>query len=254
MDNGLIKLLEEAGFSGKESAVYLALLELGQGTVARIAQVTKLKRPIIYVTLETLAKRGYVSMVTNKKIITYAVSDPSIISARLTTTAKHFLEMLPYLQTLGNKSGQRPHITYYDTWEGIWNVFKEASYSKDVMLVTSYARLMQKHPSATETWISGCERGVYSLQGWKHLVPNKPSEKEIVQRLVRVGQNVRTVTNDDLHSLDLAVYDKKISITAIDEQPFMVVIESDSLARSLRAMLGIIWHTGQQLENEKQKE
>lgn len=252
MDDGLMKLLEEAGFGGKESAVYLALLELGQGTVARIAHITKLKRPIIYVTLDGLAKRGYVSMVPNKKVITYMVSDPSIISARLTTTAKHFAEMIPYLQTLGNKSGQRPHITYYDTWEGIWNVFKETSYSKDVMLVTSYARLMQKHQSATGTWISSCERGVYSLQGWKHLVPDKPSERELVQRLVHIGQDVRAVDNDDLHSLDLAVYGNKISITAIEESPFMVVIESDSLARSLRAMLGIVWHAGKQLQNEKQ--
>src|SRR3989344_5855167 len=208
MDNGLIKLLEEAGFNTKESAVYLALLELGQGTVALVAHLTKLKRPIIYVTLEALAKRGYVSLLTNKKIVTYSVSDPSIISARLTTTAKHFLEMLPYLQTLGNKSGRRPHITYYDTWEGIWNVFKETSYGKDVTLVTSYARLMQKHPSATEMWISSCERGVYPLQGWKHLVPEKPSEKEIVQRLVHVGQDLRSVIKGDLHLLDLAVHRK----------------------------------------------
>lgn len=244
MDSGLKKLLEDSGLSDKESSVYLALLELGQATVARIAHITKLKRSIIYVTLEDLARQGYVSRVTSRKIITYAVSDPSIIAARLTTTAKYFSEMLPYLQTLGNKNNQRPRITYYDTWEGIWNVFRETSYCKNVLLVTSYARLMQRHPVATEAWFAGCERGVYKLKGWKHLVPDKPSEMEFIQRLTHIGQNVRTIAGDDFHSVDLAVYDDKVSITAIEEHPFMVVLQSVSLACSLRAMLESIWMTG----------
>ena len=86
MDETLLKLLEQTGFTKKEALVYLALLELVQGNVSEIAKITELKRPIIYVILEGLIKRGYVSELPNKKINTYQASDPSIILSKLSLT------------------------------------------------------------------------------------------------------------------------------------------------------------------------
>ena len=96
MDSGMVRLFEDSGLSEKESRVYLALLELGQASVSRVADAAKLKRSITYVTLESLNEKGYASIVGGKKIAIYAAGDPTMLSARLSTTARHFAEVLPY--------------------------------------------------------------------------------------------------------------------------------------------------------------
>src|SRR5262245_40680703 len=123
MDAGMVNLLIDAGLSDKEACVYLALLEAGQATVSRIAEGTKLKRPTVYVTLKSLAEKGYASKMPNKKIETYSAGDPAILSAKMSTTAKHLLEMLPYLQSLQKRTGKQPHITYHDTEEAVRNIY-----------------------------------------------------------------------------------------------------------------------------------
>ena len=61
MDNDYLNLLSSIGLQQKEAKVYLALLELEQGTVSKIAKLSGLKRPTIYLILDDLIKNGYVT-------------------------------------------------------------------------------------------------------------------------------------------------------------------------------------------------
>lgn len=239
MDVGILNLLQRANLSDKESRVYLSLLELGRGTVAQISKKSGLKRSIIYVTLEILMRLGYVTEISGKKVNTYAPSDPTLIASKLTTTAKDFLGMLPYLQTLSNKTGNRPRIEYFESPEAIWSVYEDTSRYRDVFLLTSYKRLALFFPKYTDEWIRRCTKGVFTLSGWRHLIP-KNDDIEIVRRL-NVTQNTRVIDEKGLHTLDFAVYGNKVSITSLEEKPFAVVFESQSLAVSLRALMSIIW-------------
>ncbi len=244
MDEGLVKLLAEAGLSDKESRVYLALLETGQATVNRIAQITKLKRPIIYVTLESLEKIGYASKVPNKTVSTYSAGDPAVISAQLSTTSKHFLEMLPYLQTLGMRTGKRPKISFYDAEEAIWRIFKEQSHESDASVVTSYGRIYHHFPKLTEEWLKSCERGIYKLKNWRHIITDEPKDIEIGKRLAAIGQKVKSIHGANTRVVDMVIHDNKVSITLIDKEPFINIIESEALALSMREIFDIVWKAG----------
>jgi len=244
MDEGLVKLLEEAGLSDKESRVYLALLATGQATVNKIAQVTKLKRPIIYVTLESLEKIGYASKVPNKTVSTYSAGDPAVISAQLSTTSKHFQEMLPYLQTLGARTERRPKISSYDSVEAIWRAFKEQSLESDVSVITSYGRIYNLFPKLTEEWLKNCEKGVYKLKNWRHIITDEPKDIEIGKRLTAIGQKVKAIRSANTHLVDLVVYDNKVSLALIDKEPFINIIESEPLALSMRGIFEVVWKDG----------
>ena len=54
--------LQELGLSEKEARVYLALFELGPSVVSGLAKKAGINRSTTYVILETLAKRGLVSV------------------------------------------------------------------------------------------------------------------------------------------------------------------------------------------------
>jgi len=240
---GLVKLLNDSGLSEKEALVYVSLLENGSATTTKISRQTGLKRPTTYIVLESLSKKGYASTIPGKKVSTYMPGDPAILGAKLNTTAKYFLEMLPYLQTLQNKSGNKPKISYYDSEEAIWGVFRETSQHPDVRLITSYERLSGYYPRETEEWLKNCERRVYRLKNWRHLISETSETSKIEKRLISSGQDVRTLPNIDMHDIDLAIYQSKISITLISQEPFMVVIESNEIAHSMTNLFDFVWNS-----------
>lgn len=248
MDDGLIKLLEPAGFTTKEAKIYLALLELGQGTVAKIAKKSELKRPIIYIILEGLIKRGYVSELPNQKINSYQAINPLIILNQLKDSAKNLSEMLPILQTLGNSSQNKPKITYYDTPSGIWNAYDEMNHIKDLFLITSYAKMEQFFPQELKRWFNNYNQGLYRLAG-QHLIPDTPEDIEIGKKLVASNQQVRVLKNLNNLDMDFVIFGNKLAITAFEENPFAIIIESVGVAKSMRDIFNMVWTIGFKIKN-----
>ena len=243
MDDNLVKLLEPAGFTDKEAKVYLALLELGRGTVAGIAKKSDLKRPIIYVLLEGLTKRGYVSELPNQRINTYQAIDPSVILNQLKTSTKNFSEMIPILRTLGNSGQNKPKISYFDNLNGIWNAYEEMNHIKDSFFITSYSKIDKFFPEGINSWLNNYDQGLYQLAG-RHLIPDTPADLEFGKKLLKANQQVRILTNQKNLDMDFSIFGNKIAITAFEKNPFAIVIESPGLALSLRGIFDIVWENG----------
>lgn len=247
MDKDLLKLLEDTGFTGKESQVYLALLELSQGNVTDISKITELKRSIIYVILEGLVKRGYVSEIPDKKINNYQATDPSVILRQLQTTAKNFSEMLSFFQTLHNKGKKRPKISYYETKDGIWNIYEEMSRTKKPFFISSYSSIKKYFPRAIEKWIQEDRKSELAENG-QHLVPNNPEDIAIGTEFKKANQKVKVLQNIKELKLDFTVFGNKLAITSFENNPFIVVMESEELAKSVRALFEIIWQSAEELK------
>lgn len=240
MDIDLLKLLENTGFTEKEARVYLALLELGKGDVSDIAKIAELKRSIVYVLLEGLIKRGYVSKLPNQKINTYQAIDPSIILNQLKKITKNFSEMLPIFRTLHNKGKKRPKITYYETKEGIWNIYQEINQSEDAFFISSYEKIEKLFPGSTDEWIRLYKKGMIPLKG-RHIVANNDFELDYGKKISKIGQQVRFLEKIKDFSMDFSIYTNKLAITSLEDEPFIVLIESESLVNSIRPIFEIAW-------------
>src|SRR6185369_12406710 len=72
----LEKYLQTIGLSDKEASVYLALVQVDNAAVLDLSKKTKLKRPTVYVILESLAKKGLVSETTVGKKTHYQAEPP----------------------------------------------------------------------------------------------------------------------------------------------------------------------------------
>ncbi len=72
MDNtNIVFRLTELGFTGKEAEVYNALVVLGEARMTELAQRTGLKRPTVYVIVESLKQKSLVSQIQKGKIDFY---------------------------------------------------------------------------------------------------------------------------------------------------------------------------------------
>lgn len=245
----LIQLLESAGLNEKESKVYLSVLETGQTTIQGIAKISGLKRPIIYVILEELSRRGLVSDVPNKKTKTYQAADPSIISAQMQTATKNFSEMLPIFRTLANRGDKKPKLSYFDTKEGILGVFNEINRQKSAVFIASHARLNQHFPSASTNWQKGYVSNFNKLES-RTIIPDNPKDIDIARDFMRATDKTkfRTLSVFDECNMDIAVYGNKLAITTFEDVPFLVLIESTAVPTFFLPIFEILWKTAKEIK------
>lgn len=246
MDQDLIKLLENTGFTEKEARVYLALLELGKGDVSDIAKISELKRSIIYVLLEGLIKRGHVSELPNQKINTYQAVDPSFILSQLKTTTRNFSEMLPILRTLHNKGIGRPKITYHENKENIWKIYESINFAPEAFFISSYEKIDNLFPGALDKWVNDYKEDLIPVKG-KHLLVNNEFELKAGKKIAQCGQQVRYLPNIKNSAMDFSLWENKLAITSLEDEPFIVVIESESLVKSLLPIFEIAWKNGEEI-------
>ncbi len=240
MDQTLLKVLENVGFGEKEALVYAALAELDEGTVAKISQKAGLKRPGTYVVLGALMARGYVSELPGRKINTYQAIDAGAILGRLQERVKDFSDFVPVIRMLANRSGARPKISFFESKEGILNVYESINRTSSAFFITSYARINRHFPGLVEKWLRDFEKKRYKLKG-VHIVPDDEGEMKYARRFPAVGQKVRKLAALRDLTMDFSIFDNKLVISSLGEDLFMVVIESEDIARSVRAIFEVVW-------------
>jgi len=246
MDQDLLKTIESIGFRPKESQIYLALLELGTGTVSEIAKTAQLKRPVTYIILDDLIKSGYATKVPGEKVNRFQAVDPSAILIRQKANLKNFSEMMPLLQTLSSKGKNKPKISYVDTKDGIQNIYESLNYAREAFYVSSYKKLHEHFPKKVEGWMKDYGKGLYKVDA-KHVIPDSPEELEFGKKYKAGGQNVRILPAQKNFDTDIVLTENKLSVSSLEEEPFLVLIESEKLAKSLKPLFEIIWESSRDI-------
>lgn len=244
MDNDLAKLIESIGFSEKEAQIYLTLLESGKAGVSTVSKKSGIKRPTTYVILEELAQKGYATLSPGKKILSYQAVDPSVILIQKRTDLKNFAEMVPFLQTIGNKGGAAPKIHYIADKEGILNMYESLNFAKESFCISSYAQIDAQFPGIVDFWIKGYEKKSYKTTV-KHMIPDSPNDLAFGKRFKTAGQDVRVFPR--AFDTDIVITENKVALSSLSDTPFLVLIESEKLARSLRPIFDLVWDAGKSL-------
>jgi len=117
-------LLKKLGFSDKSAKVYLALLSLGPSSVRKLAENCDLNRGTTYDALKWLQDSGVVNYYNKDKKQTFVAEDPAKLSnivrenkEKLDMAEKKLATVIPELQALFHKGGERPVAKYYNKKE-----------------------------------------------------------------------------------------------------------------------------------------
>jgi len=126
------KYLEELGLTDKEAALYLTLLSVDHSSVLDLAKKTKIKRPTVYVTLESLAKKGLVSETQVGKKAHYQAEPPERLETyvenkriALEEQGKRLKDIIPQMRSMERASGERPVVKYFEGRGGIMSSYED---------------------------------------------------------------------------------------------------------------------------------
>lgn len=147
----LVNRLEQLGFSEKESAVYVALLQLGKANVSGIARKSSINRATVYNVLETLKQKGLVIFVQKGEERCYVAEPPE----RLVTTLKMQADVLKEkielandlklsLQAIQSTGSSAPKIRYIETLEGLELMQREfEERGDDILQIVGYDNFLK---------------------------------------------------------------------------------------------------------------
>ncbi len=160
--------LKKLGLKPNDAAVYLALLELGNGTVTEISHKAALNRTTGYDILERLCLYGIVGRVTTGKKKIYAAESPTRLRQFLENkkqVAERRLEdlktLLPDLQSL-YKTELKPTIKFAEGKEQMEKIYNDALETKgpiySILNLKNYAEFFEE--AGTKQSIERAKRGI----------------------------------------------------------------------------------------------
>ncbi len=115
-----ISVLKKLGFTDKSAKIYLALLRLGPSSVRKLAEDCDLNRGTTYDALKWLQEAGVVNYYHKDTKQTFVAEEPEKLRNMVKQQEKELelvddklSKMIPELQALHDKGGQRPVARYY---------------------------------------------------------------------------------------------------------------------------------------------
>lgn len=241
------KYLEYAGLSEKESEIYLALLKTGSVSAMELARKTSLKKSIVYLTLESLVKRGIVREVTVGKRVQYDAESPDVLRMviqdkrnRVEEEAKRLETIISELKSIERDLGEQPVVQFYEGREAV-------------------KRAIDEYVTA-EDFSSGKDYGIYSYDLLKKIFTDKDikiiDEKRInnniqfkaiytgTDKVIEGDKNQELVKIDqDRFPIlcDIGIFNDEVRIHTLGKKPYGIFIKNKELATTLKSIIEYVF-------------
>ena len=237
----LEKYLQDIGFSDKEAKVYLTLLQVDNSSVLDLAKKTKIKRPTVYVVLESLLKKGLVSESVSGKKIHYHAESPERLTTyverqkiALDDQIRQLKDVIPQIKSIQRESGEKPTVQYFEGKEGIYsmseslyedekeNTIAYMVYSRDLLDKTfpldernkfRQTRIRKKIKS----------RVIYNYS--KGIIPSDDT-----------GERIRVDETIYPFSCDISIHGDRVRIAILDKKLSGIFIKSKEFADTLKSL------------------
>lgn len=236
------QILEQLGIEDKKAEVYLACLEMGGATAYLIAKKTGLKRPTVYDIMNQLMKEGLVYKSIKGKIKYFSPADPEVLVKKLKEKEALAKEILPQLQNLYNSPQAKPFIRYFEGKEGIKEMYEDSLRSLkkgDEILAYVGEDVYKDMPGYIDDYVKRRVekniriRGIYK----ESILANKFMEKNAEQL-----REVKLLSPKNFPvSNETDIYKNKIAIASYGREMFGMIIESEEIARSQKAIFELLW-------------
>ncbi len=239
-----INLLKKLNISEKNAKIYLALLRLGPSSVRKLAEFCDLNRGTTYDGLKSLKDQGLVNYYKKDSKQHFVAEKPDrlhklVAESReeLENIDKQLEKLIPELEALHHKGGERPVAKYYDK--------KELSQILEDVLETCEQS-------------SEPEYRIYSAEGLrKYLYEDFPTfsdvriAKGIGVKVIAIGEGGELRGLDERKWLGkknetptyIIIYPGKSAYISLDakEEPIGVVIENDGVYETQKQIFDSLW-------------
>lgn len=233
--------IEALGLPPMQAKVYLAALELGQGTLQAIAHKSGVNRSTIYTFIDELSARGYVFESKKGKRKFYSAANPEKLIDIEKSRVKKLESLLPELMALDNASSRKPRMTYYEGMQGIKEIYMDMlREKKEITAYEDLQHLEEGLPPEIFNWFprERARRGIKI----NSISRNTKNARKFSQNNKDLLRNVKFIDVVDFKT-DINIYGNKIALMDLRGDPaFCVLIENKHLADTMRLIWKLLWN------------
>ena len=234
------ELLYLLGMTDMQAKVYLAALELGEGTMQMLARKSGLNRTTIYTFIDELKNRGYILETRCAKRRVYSAVHPERLVEMQKTRLGGLERILPELLAINNQSAQKPRVTFYEGIKGIEDVY--ADMLREKKEIFSYEDMDNLKTGLPERFFNSFpkERARRDIL-IRSISRDTPFAREFSKKNRGLLRETKFIATDELRT-DISIYGDKVALMDLrGKPPSCVLIDNHNLAETLRTVWRQLW-------------
>jgi sugar-specific transcriptional regulator TrmB len=249
----LNKLLKQLNFSEKETAVYLALIELSSAKAKEISKKTSLNRTTVYDICDILLQKGIISKYKKgastffnaldpKHLLTYLDREKEEKNNEIEKQKQKVSDLLPQLISMQNIYGKtKPKVEFFEGEKGMREAYGDTLSSKEIILAYANAETMHKGlPNFfPEYYKRRAEKKIFI----RAIIPKNKINIERVLRNQDEMRDTRFLPEESMSfSPEINIYNNKMLVASWEEK-MAIIIESKELAELQKLIFNLLWNT-----------
>lgn len=251
-DEKIVRNVAALGLPEKEAQMYVAALELGKGTVSKIARRAGVSRTNAYNLLDSLASKGLVRVSGKEPKEEYAAESPDALLAYVRTqheeAEKNLMRAEDFVLELRSihKKSDRPQVRFYEGVEGLKQVYEDTLTSTEP--IRAFANVEEMHRALKSYfpryYQRRAEKGIFI----KAVMASTPTNRERSRHDKEEARETALVPENryQFHP-EINIYDNKVMIASWREE-LGIIIESDEIAAAMKTIFDLSWEEAKRLD------
>jgi sugar-specific transcriptional regulator TrmB len=258
--NTLIETLIDFGLSEKEAKVYVSLLELEIATVGEIAKKSDINRSSVYVVLELLKKRGFVTTSGDKTVLHYIAVSPEVIlknaedlAVKQNEIRRKIDDIIPELNALHKDTKIKPKIRVFEGKQGLINAFEDSLKCKEKLMrvSSSIENVFKIVPEYFPGYMERRKKLGIKMIG---IHPNDAISQQLIKaEPINIDTSILIPRDKYNFSADLAIYDNKIAYTSAEKGGIAVIIEIKEMSDVMKSIFDMAFEEAKRLNKKIKK-
>lgn len=239
-----LKSLTELGLSENEAKTYLAALSLGPTTALKLSRATDIKRSTVYLTIESLKKKGLMRIELPGLKQLFVAEHPHRLEAALASREQLLKRVMPDLEALYNLKGEESTVKYYEGIEAVKGMYNDLL--EEMGLRDEYLAISQSEPwfaVAPEFFQNFVEKRAEMKIFTRLLLVDSEKSRYLKKYERNFNMNVKLLTKDSSFTSNVTIVRNKLITQQMIPPVSAVVVENSSMADTQRQVFELLWNT-----------
>ncbi len=242
--------LQELGLTEIEAEIYQGLLEIGPTTVKELSEHIGIKRITTHFNVESLINKGLVAqtMYGARRQITaepperleYLIEKKEKEIFLLKNTFPEFITSIQHTLIKSKQQDKDVAIKYYQGKQGVQSVYNDVLKAKKLRAYVNATEISKVFPNNMELFIQTHNKRK-DMYIWEIMDYSK-NILDYANRMARGRYLYKFIPKSmNLSVVDYLIYDDKVAIVNIKENPTGLIISNKDYYENAKAIFNLVW-------------
>ena len=239
------EILVEAGLTRNETDIYMQLLKSGISSSGPIISQTGIANSRVYVSLDSLIRKGLVSYVIKNNVKHFRAEDPRILLKNMEQKKKRLSKIVPELKGLQNLQEDQKYSSIFEGINGFKSAFQyQIDHCKEGEEIDVIGLSPQTYAFGTlRRFLKTIDRKRYNKKVNLKILLDEESRTTIGKdREKEPYTEVRYMPQEYVSPAGMNIFKDHVMILVWEKKPTVFMIKNEKVFQSFNAYFQMLWN------------